>query len=161
MNFETLSAVVVGGLISLATSIAYHAWDRRQQRLSLQRMLKSEIQSVFSATERRQYEEKIREIIRQYREGEISEPYYRNFGLENRNILEIYKNNLGKIGLLPKDMASKVVIFYKMLQGVIDDIVEIGDGGGGSPGNRADTLEADLELWQEIKQLGNVLVDNL
>jgi hypothetical protein len=154
MDFETLTAVVVGGLISLATSVAYHAWDRYRRRISLQRMIRAEIQSIFSGVERRRHEEKIQEVVRQYRQGEISEPYYQIFGLDNRHTLEVYKTNIEYIGLLPKDNAEKVVHFYKGLEGVIDDVVEIGNGGGGSAENRADTLEEDIEIWHELKKLG-------
>ena len=159
--WQTLLAVIVGGLIAPVGSVIVGGWDRRQHRRSLATALRGEIATILAIAERRRYVEFFAGFLEAWKSGERLEVLPGIYGLDPKEADPVVAVNLERIGELEPALAEDVVRFYATLQGIRQDIAAISRGDVETLQDRISLLEDDLALWRETDTLGKSLLNRL
>ncbi len=158
--WETLAAVVVGGLLATGGNVLLSQWQARQRRLSLQRALRSEIRAVIEIAAVRGYETFYNGFLERWKAGHDHDRNPRIHGMK-AELDPVMAANIERIGDLPPELAEDVVRFYSLVVGIRHDVVVIGAGEVESIQERIALVEEDLRLWAEAKNLGQSLLNRL
>ncbi len=133
-------SVFLGGLLAITGSSVVKWLEYAVERRSLRGAFKAEIAGMLAMVERRGH-------------GQLFE--------EDFN--PVYNANVGRVGLLGRDVAGDVVQFYDMILGTRADLRAIinGQTRSWSPQRRAELMERNLEIFSEAQSLGHALIRRL
>jgi len=113
---HTLSAVVVGGLLTTFCQLILNWHKNKQAARQVALAFKGEIESLLLITEKRKYIELLEEAIN------LGQPFYFRITFSYFNI---YDRNADKIGLLKGDLPQKISTFYTQAYAILEDILDI------------------------------------
>ena len=156
--FETLAAVVVGGLIAPVGNIIVGAWEGRKHRDNLSVARSAEIATILALSERRRYEQLFEGFLEEWKAGRSLDVIPGIHGAENEQGNPVFDGSVNQIGLLGHTVAADVSRFYATLNGIRQDIIAMGHGDIPNVDHRMKLVEEDLKLWREMKTLGASLV---
>ena len=132
MTEETVAqfgAVVIGGLIAIASGFVTTVLEDRQRQARLSRNLamafKGEIAALVGHARERRYVDRIGEVIAEIEA--TNEPFY--MPLRIRHAYDrVYDNNVEQIGVLDGSLPELIPRFYTGLTSVLDDMANLSDG---------------------------------
>ena len=162
--WQTIAAVIVGGALTFLGTIAAKIWEHRQRRRVVGQAIRAEIDSTLKMTERRGYEEMFQGYVDRWKAGEALDATPGIIGFDEQSDQQAYPvmfAHLGDLGALRTEDASDVVRFYSGLLGIRSDIKAISRGHVTDPQHKLRLVETDLQLWREIRDLGQSLVERL
>ena len=161
MNWTAIFGVLVGALSAIGAGISAHWYQDHRKAKSLRGALRAEIKAIVELVERRDHVAHFKSFLDAWTRGEDLDttPTILNLTEENRDrSISIFLSNLSNIGLLPADIASDVVTFYRMYEGIVDDIIEIEQLDLDA---KKTMLKEDLQLWEDAHALGRSLLKRL
>jgi hypothetical protein len=94
--------------------------QQRELRKSTAFQLYAEIKATLEVERHRGYINSLREVLTAFDSKQTTEWSYQVQVSDERFI--IYKSNLGNLGLLPPSMQSNIILFYQLLDALIQDI---------------------------------------
>ena len=160
---STLFAVVVGGVIAFASAVGVKLWDDWRFRKNLRAAFRAGIETVLELAELRKYEGHFREHLEAWKRGDHLDRWPTIIGYKDAPKHPIVEANVGNIGRLGNDVAADVVRFYVLLQGIETDITAAARGelDRFTQQERINLIEQDLTLWDQVRQLGDSLLEKL
>lgn len=149
-----------GAFIGAVTTFFPTYWIERYKENKEARMTTvaviTEIESVLSLLEKRQYVYSIKSILDKIRSGEISGSTYRI--IVPADFCIVYKRNIERLGLLPNSIRKDVIEFHQLLDAVICDV---------RPGGlMAEKVCGEVEfaalymMASEIKRIGGTIISH-
>ena len=155
--------VCVGGLIGVAGSLLPFIYQRSEARRSSRALTAAYVSGILRMEEVRKRADLYRRTIESIRSG--NSRLAKIFGAENATAVDqdIQKEILRQLGLLPPDVARDIIMFNNMLFGLRVNMRAIATGqmDDMSDDAKAETLEADLKLWEDTLALGRSIVARL
>jgi hypothetical protein len=154
-------SVFLGGLLAITGSSVVKWLEYAVERRSLRGAFKAEIAGMLAMVERRGHGQLFAEVAQAWRTGDAEAEIFL-FGIEE-DFNPVYNANVGRVGLLGRDVAGDVVQFYDMILGTRADLRAIinGQTRSWSPQRRAELMERNLEIFSEAQSLGHALIRRL
>lgn len=116
----------VGALGAVGGALAAYLPTRlmaRHQRETLRKstafQLYAELQSLREVEQHRGYIAALREIVDAFKRGEVTESTIEIQFQEDR--FHIYKSNISNLGTLPPKLQLRIVMFYQMVEAMVQD----------------------------------------
>lgn len=138
----------VGGVFGVMPTILSDRRKERRERKTLTCALLAEIESIVEIIERRKYVEAVDEAVDDLKNGRSS--LVQLTFTVSPNYARIFNSCHDRIGLLDRDIATKVIKFHHLIESIILDVSIDSDAvinGGG------------LELYQELSELFSEALD--
>lgn len=148
-----LASVVVGGVLSTGGAVWLRHRERKAEAVVLARSLRAEIGSLLSLIKYHRTAEEMRDMLVKTR---TTDTWWRKWVNANEDYFAVYGANVSRLGLLPANHAEKVVQFYTLAKGWVDDMRD-----GGSPQSRSEAealLEANLNTLNRVVDVGREAV---
>ena len=116
-----LVSVIVGGVLALAGGVIVKFWEDRRGRRALAYAFVGEINAIVVMVEQRGYEKYLADL--QKAVHATNEPLNPHVPV-TQNYFVIYEANADKVGLLPRDAARDIALFYTQAKGLMEDVGE-------------------------------------
>lgn len=124
-----LAAVLLGGLLAIAggifTTVFRDEQLQRRESRNLALAFKGEITSLIELMQERNYLTRIADVIEQIEQS--GQPFYMPFRVRFEYD-RVYRENVGRIGILKPPLAEQIPLFYTRLTSVLEDLASLGDG---------------------------------
>ncbi|MFI8011594.1 hypothetical protein ACIF8R_15645 [Acinetobacter sp. ABJ_C4_1] len=160
MNSTLNTAIAVAILsagISFLIQYFFKRYDSRIHAKTIKKAIISEITATLKLIEKRRYSEFLQECIHELATGKTFKVLA---SIEQQqNLFPVYKSNIDKIGVLNANLASKIVMFYALLESVLVDT----NSKGLLNNAEYSTLEAFQETFAILNEaiaLGNEIIQN-
>lgn len=152
-----IGGVIIGGVIGVAGSFVPHWWERRRTQKSAEALARAYISGILRLEEIRQHSLLYEQCLAGLRSG-ASQSMMKIFGAEDADD-PIQQALIGQIGLLKPDIATDVVAFINMLDGLRVDLkaMALGQMDHLPVAEKIRILENDLNLWTDTLALGRRL----
>ncbi len=161
MDWMTLLSVLVGAFSAIGAGVFAHWYQEHRKAKSLRSALRAEIKSIIELVARRDHVTHFKSFLDAWKQGQRLDqiPGIVNLTEQSRDrATNIFLSNLSDIGLLPPDIATDVVTFYQLYEGITDDIIGLE---GLDLETRKNLLADDLRLWEDAHALGQSLLERL
>jgi len=158
---NNLLSVFIGGMLAITGSSVVKWLEYAVERRSLRAALKAEIAGMLAMVERRGHGQLFAEVVEAWRTGDEEAEIFL-FGIEE-DFNPVYSANVGRVGLLGRDVAGDVVQFYDMIIGVRADLRAVinGETRRWAPQRRANLMQQNMEIFDEARSLGRSLIQRL
>jgi hypothetical protein len=111
-------SVIIGGALAICGGWATQFWQYHRERRALAHALGGEIYAIVEIVERRRYAQGISDLIGQA--AQKNEPLALHAPV-TQNYFVVYESNAAKIGMLPREVARDIAVFYGFTKSVIED----------------------------------------
>jgi hypothetical protein len=156
-----LIGVIVGGVIGVAGSFVPHWWERRRAQKSAQALARAYLSGILRMEEVRRHSLLYEQCLAGLLSG-TSQAVMQIFGAEDAGD-PIQQALIGQIGLLKPDIATDVVAFINMLDGLRVDLKAMATGQMDAipVTEKIRIVESDRQLWIDTLGLGRGLLGRL
>jgi len=155
--FAALGGAFIGAVATVIPSLILNWQNTRKERKSAALQIYAEVKSYLEVIEARQYLMHLEQIVQGFLANSYSTYSYRVQVNDERFI--IYKNCIGKLGLLRPTSQIKIVEFYQLLEAIIQDVKLGGLLNSGSANLYA--YKQALSMARKIVELGHEITQEL
>jgi len=143
-----LGGVLLGGVVQFVISRCENSRLIKQNRVGVAHQIYAEISAILEIIDKRQYIVDLTARTKLMQAGVIYQPYIISI---TSDVSPIYKANLSKLSLLDAQLQTQIVIFYKFLDALIEDVKV---GGTFSSGLTLDACLEFLSLADDMVNTG-------
>ncbi len=148
--YAALGGAFVGGVASIIPTSITNWLNTRRERRATALQLYAEVKSYLEVIEHRHYIDSLSEIVDGFVANKFSSYTYQVQVNEERFF--IFKNSVGRLGLLSPATQVKIVEFYQLLEAIVQDVKPGGMLNAQPVGQAA--YEEVLSLTRKAKTLG-------
>ena len=113
-----LLSALIGGALAIGGNLAIEARRAKVERRNLALALKGELTAIIRIVSARKYVKHLEEVVALLDVGNSVEMPPLHI---SRNYFRIYEENASKIGVLPPDIAEKIITTYTYANSFIED----------------------------------------
>lgn len=151
-----LGGVIVGGFLTFYSNFFLERSKRLHERKVVTTALVSEIQSILTIIEHREYVVHMKAIFLQLQNQQGATALYKVRVPDHYS--RVYQANLGRLGLLDSKLAAKIVEFHQLTDAIVQDITpggEIAERGGS-----AEAFRQMILLSERAISIGNEIMED-
>jgi hypothetical protein len=163
-GYINIIPVIIGGILTFLGGITGNQLLQRRQRKNdrehLSATFAGDIFAILSIIKKRNYEEELNNALDRLRNHEERVIFARPI---EGDYLMVYKQNVGKLGVLESSLAGEIVIFYTYITVLLDDNREVVNIDVNTANLRyiAVRHEETLNLLRETVERGNKVLNTL
>lgn len=155
--YAALGGSLAGALGTFFPSFLIEKYKDKQESNRLLSSLLAEVQALLNIIEYREYGDSIKKIISYLKTQKINTTQ-RLTVIVPDHYCRIYQENAGKIGIIPYKHAHKIIIFYQLIDAVVQDVKP---NGVLSNGTTIESFEAADIILTKAVIIGNELIQNI
>lgn len=112
---------VIGGALAAFFPLWWHGKvQRKELRRAVAAQIYAEVKATLQVVRHRRYVEDVRNIVDSFDRGERDSAQYQVHVADDR--FPLFKANLQHLALLEPQLQTKIVLFYQLLEAVVQDI---------------------------------------
>jgi hypothetical protein len=157
--WQTLAAVIVGGLIAPVGNIVVGIWQSGRTRKSLENAIVAEVASTLEMVEKRGHVAHYQSFIDDWKRGHNLNSLPGIHGLdEGDEETSVFDSLVDRVGELDAETAKGIVQFVGITRGIRHDLRAISRGNVPDVQKRIQLLEEDIQLWRQAERIGRELI---
>lgn len=141
---SALVGVLAGGLVTAGTTIYLETSREKRAAKQIAMAFYGEISALTEIVEVREYINLLEEVINHIQRTNQKFTFQIRI---TKNYFRVYEENIGKIGLLDKDIASQTASFYVKANSLLEDLRSLDEG------YRDDgSVDDQLDFYRDMKR---------
>lgn len=152
--YAALGGAIAGALGAFFPSYLIERYKSTKGSDRLLSSLLAEVQALLSIIEYRGYRDSIKEIITFLNTQEKGTTYKLTV-LVPEHYCRIYQENAGNIGIIPYEYAHRIIIFYQLIDAIVQDVKA---GGVFSNGATIEAYQETDKIFSRAIEIGHELI---